>query len=80
MPFKSRLNNDFNFLLVNARSLENKLDSLVETMTELETEVAVVTETWFVDGEGMNEKFEKLKHECGYEILTKIGVNGGEVE
>ena len=54
---------------------------MVETMNELETEIAVVTETWFVENNHLEERLEWLKHEAGYDILTKnrAGRRGGGV-
>ena len=39
--------NDFNFVLANARSLKNKLYSLIDTLEEMDAQMAVITETWF---------------------------------
>lgn len=38
--------NDMNVLLINARSLSPKLYSLIDTMQEMNSEIALVTETW----------------------------------
>ena len=40
-----KIKNDMNVLLVNARSLGPKLVSMVDTMHEIDTHVALVTET-----------------------------------
>ena len=44
--FKTRL---FIALNTNARSLAPKLESLADCMTEIEADVAIVTETWMQD-------------------------------
>ena len=38
----------------NARSLAPKLGSLVDCMVETDTKLAVVTETWFREGQDLN--------------------------
>lgn len=57
------------------------MDSLVETMDELETEICVTTETCFDDENDLTEKFEWLRYEEGYGIFTKNrrGRRGGGV-
>ena len=67
--FKNK--NDFNVLLSNARSLENKLECLVETMEELNTQVAVVTETWFDNSNRLQQKLTDLRDSRGFGTLHK---------
>ena len=38
--------NDMNILLISARSLSPKLYSLLDTMHEADTQIAMITETW----------------------------------
>ena len=40
-------------------------------MTELETEISVVTETWIVDNAGLRDRLEWFKHDEGFEVIMK---------
>ena len=44
----------------NARSLCPKIDSLVDCITETDTQIAVVSETWLQSGTQLNHKIEDL--------------------
>ena len=47
--------NSFTVLLINDRSLKNKLASLEENMNEMAADAALITETWFKDDRSINE-------------------------
>ena len=46
--------NVFTSILINARSLRNKLDSLKFTLSELGADVCLLTETWFKEDVQIN--------------------------
>ena len=91
-PMKSATN-DFNqlgtvnFIVTNARSLLPKINSLVDYMTELDLHFALITETWFRDGEEMERIRVDLREGESLEIkyknrqTTRNGrvINGGGV-
>ena len=53
--------NILTFLNTNARSLGPKSSSLIDNLTELECQFAVVTETWFSDGKTLEEGLNDLE-------------------
>lgn len=53
----------------NARSLGPKIGSLVDCMCETEARLAVVTETWFKEGQSLEELKEKLLEESGIGMI-----------
>ena len=55
----------------NARSLCPKINSLLDTMEELEASVAVVTETWLADGVTLEEDKQDLLLGAGISMLCK---------
>ena len=57
---KSRCAINFNLLLTNARSLAPKMNSLIDYMRELDTAVAIVTESWLKPGRQLDEDIDDL--------------------
>ena len=57
---------NFNFINANARSLNNKIESLIELFNEYELSAAILTETWFKNGRNLNN--ELLDLECAEDI------------
>ena len=58
-------------LNTNARSLCPKINSLIEAMEELDTAMAVVTETWLADGQGLEDDRQDLFLGAGLSMLCK---------
>ena len=58
-------------LNTNARSLCPKIDSLIDCMNELDANIAVVTETWLRDGEGLDEDIRELSDAAGLNMLYR---------
>ena len=67
--------NVFTTVLINARSLRKKLDSLKATLRELSADVCLLTETWFAgeNGKGrqINVELDDFRHRTGYAFLRK---------
>ena len=55
----------------NARSLAPKIDSLIECFSELEVDVAVVTETWLKGGELLEKDISDLELGAGIGAVVK---------
>ena len=64
------MNEDFTIILLNARSMIPKLQSLICTMDELDVDVACVTETWLSD-EG-KEKLQDTSSRTEYDFITRV--------
>ena len=62
---------DFTFINTNARSLCPKINSLIDTMDELDVSMAVVTETWLADGATLEEDKQDLLLGAGLSILCR---------
>ena len=62
---------NFTVLNTNARSLCPKIRSLTETMEESVASMAIVTETWFRDGEGLEEGMDDLSEGEGLGLLCR---------
>ena len=56
--------NDIELTVINtnARSLCPKNNSLTDCIEELKADIAIVTETWLTNGEGLEEDTEDLIH------------------
>ena len=63
---------NFTVLNTNARSLCPKIRSLTETMEESVASMAIVTETWFRDGEGLEEGMDDLSEGEGRASFVEI--------
>ena len=62
----------FNVCLINARSVIQKLESLEETLNELETDVAVITETWLRNElENVNENIQDFIDSTNFSIIRR---------
>ena len=57
---------ELNIINANARSLNNKMQSLIEVFEEYNISIAVLTETWFRTGRSLDREAEEL--ESGQEI------------
>ena len=75
--FKNK--NDFNIILVNARSLEPKLFSLIDTMIEIDCQIAMITETWFRGRQDLEQTLEDMQQGLGYGCIRRDreGTGGG---
>ena len=60
-----------NFLSTNARSLCPKIKSLITHMEELDVDFSVVTESWLVDGKGLDEDLLDLEAGSNLKVLYK---------
>ena len=60
--------NELTLINTNARSLAPKVDSLIDCFTELDVDIAVVTETWFREGDDLREDLREL--ELGTDIAS----------
>ena len=67
------MNNKTNFSIVNtnARSLCPKIRSLLDCFSELNTDIAVLTETWLSDGPTLDEDIEDLRLGAGVGLLVR---------
>ena len=72
--FKNK--NDMNILLINARSLSPKLFSLVDTMEETDTSLALITETWLRNEHRMNEQQQNMSDGLGYTCMRMDRLTG----
>ena len=59
-----------NFVNTNARSLGPKTESLIDNLVELESQLAVVTETWF--SEDSQDILHDLEDGHGYAAKEKL--------
>ena len=54
--------------------------SLIDTMKELDTDIAIVTETWFTDSPRLRQDLEDMKNALGFACLCRDqGTHGGGV-
>ena len=67
--FKNK--NDMNVLLINAHSLSPKLYLLVDTMHELDSKVAMITETSLKRNAQTDEQLRTLRDALGYECIRR---------
>ena len=58
-------------LNTNARSLCPKIDSLIDNMRELDSPLAVVTETWLADGSLLEQRLADLQEGEGLSVVHK---------
>ena len=58
-------------LLINARSLLPKIESMVETMQEIDCEISIVTETWFQAGKQLDNNIKQIRADYGYEVIKR---------
>ena len=65
------LKDAFNVVLLNARSMPNKIQSLKETLNELENDCAVITETWLKDCSRINDILNKFEQETPYKLIRR---------
>ena len=63
--------NSFTVLLINSRSLRNKLTSLNKILNEMTADVCLITETWLRNEQGINDVIEDFKNKSGYDFLRK---------
>lgn len=61
----------FNLINTNARSLHPKVPSLLRNFSELELSMAIITETWFSQGERLEKDSEDLLLGSGLAIKTR---------
>ena len=66
--------NHFTIVLINARSLTNKLSSLQTTLNELSTDVCLLTETWFT--KKINNEIEDFTAKTHLDFLRKDRTTG----
>ena len=79
---KTRIENNFTITLINARSLLPKLDTLAETLEEFESDVAVVTETWFREDQRTNTAVTDFESTSHFKIIRRdrqSSIRGGGV-
>ena len=58
-------------IYTNARSLYPKINSLIDCMNETDAHVAIVTESWLKDGQGLKEMTEELREGSGFGLLCR---------
>ena len=68
---KKIINDIFTISVTNTRSLAKKLSSLIETLEELGSDLAVITETWFQGNAGTEELLIDLRDDQGYSIIRR---------
>ena len=68
---KEKRSSEFVLAVTNARSIENKIDSMYDMFNELDVSVAVITETWSKDNENYKRIKERSEHEHGLSIIAK---------
>ena len=69
-----------NIVLINARSLRPKLFSLLDTMNEMNSQIALVTETWFRESSELRVVLEDMSNALGFGVVREdrsTGVGGG---
>ena len=59
------------FLLSNARSLAPKITSLIDCMSELRCDFAMITETWFRGGKKLDAELSDINEATGIKIVCK---------
>ena len=62
---------NFNVINTNTRSLCPKIVSLTDMIDEMNTDLAIVTETWLKDGRELEDLVEKLDLGYGLGMLTR---------
>ena len=62
---------DFTLINTNARSLCPKINSLIDTMEELDAAVAIVTETWLAEGKTLEEDRQDLLLGAGISMICR---------
>ena len=62
---------DINFMNTNARSLCPKIQSLIDSFSELQLTFATITETWLADGDGLDQDLEDLTLGSGISLICK---------
>ena len=65
-----RRKHELTLINTNARSLAPKIDSLIDCFDEMSVDIAVVTETWFREGQELRQDLEDL--ELGAAISTIV--------
>ena len=68
--------NSFTAILINARSIKNKMASLNKMLNELTADLCLLTETWLKDEEGINDMIEDFTNTSPYGLLRKDRVAG----
>ena len=63
--------NVFTAILINARSLKDKLESLKSTLCELGADVCMLTETWFKENSQINNLLDDFTNKSGYTFLRR---------
>ena len=63
------MNDDFTIVLLNARSVIPKLNSLITTMDEMEADVTCVTETWMGDED--DGEINDVQGRTDYSFITR---------
>ena len=62
---------EFTFVNTNARSLCPKINSLIDTIEELDAAFALVTETWLADGTSLEDDKQDLLLGAGFSLLCR---------
>ena len=72
---------NMNIINANARSLNNKIGSLIDIFDELQLSAAILTETWFRSGEELSRELEALKASDNIKMVARNrrGRKGGGV-
>ena len=68
--------NVFNIVLLNARSLKDKLQSFNKTLNKLAADICLVTETWFQNTDQINNELEDFMQTTEYSFLRKDRASG----
>ena len=82
MSFNERRRNKFNVCLINARSIISKLSSLLETLTEIDVDICMLTETWLKNDPNIERNVEDFENQHGYAFIRRdrmAGRRGGGV-
>ena len=76
-----KIDNSFTCVLINARSVLPKIQSLIGTMNELEADLALVTETWLTGSNTEQSELEDIANQVGLVInhLPRAARVGGGV-
>ena len=67
---KNKKTDLFTIINANARSLCPKMNSFIDTFKEMESSLAIVTETWLKSGEGLEDDLDDLLHGAGIGLIT----------
>lgn len=70
---------EFNFTVTNARSMLNKVDSIVDSFEELELSIMTITETWLCGGPQQENITDRLLNDHGIGLIhwNRKGRGGG---